>query len=168
VSNRARAAVGSAAFFAVAPGVTAGFVPWLLTRWQVHAWWLPLRVAGVVLILAGVPMLVHAFVRFVVDGLGTPAPVAPPEHLVVGGAYRYVRNPMYVAVEATIVGQALFLGQPVLVGWAAVFALAVWSFVHFYEEPALHRRFGAEYDEYRRTVPAWWPRLRRRAARGAS
>jgi protein-S-isoprenylcysteine O-methyltransferase Ste14 len=113
-------------------------------------------------------MLVHAFVRFVVDGLGTPAPVAPPEHLVVGGAYRYVRNPMYVAVEATIVGQALFLGQPVLVGWAAVFALAVWSFVHLYEEPALHRRFGAEYDEYRRTVPAWWPRLRRRAARGAS
>jgi protein-S-isoprenylcysteine O-methyltransferase Ste14 len=167
VSRRARAAAGSAAFFAVAPGSAAGVVPWLLTGWDVRHWWLPVRVAGTVLILAGIPILVHAFVRFVVEGLGTPAPVAPPEHLVVAGAYRYVRNPMYVAVTATIVGQALLLGQPVLLAWAAVFALAVWSFVRFYEEPALHRRFGAEYDAYRSTVPAWRPRLRRRAARGA-
>jgi len=74
---------------------------------------------------------------------------------------------MYVAVAATIVGQALLLGRVVLFVWATVFALAVWSFVHWYEEPTLHRRFGAAYDEYRRTVPAWWPRLKRRAARGA-
>jgi len=167
VKARTRAAAGSALFFAVAPGIAAGLVPWLLTTWQAYDWWLPARVAGALLILAGVPVLVHAFVRFVVEGLGTPAPVAPPERLVVGGLYRYVRNPMYVAVAATIVGQALLLGRVVLFAWAAVFALAVWSFVHWYEEPTLHRRFGAEYDEYRRTVPAWWPRLRRRAARGA-
>jgi protein-S-isoprenylcysteine O-methyltransferase Ste14 len=168
VKTRARAAAGSALFFALAPGVAAGCVPWLLTGWQGHHWWLPAQVAGAVLILAGVPILVHAFVRFVVEGLGTPAPVAPPVHLVVGGLYRYVRNPMYVAVAATIVGQALLLGRVVLFVWAAVFALAVWSFVRFYEEPTLHRRFGAEYDEYRRTVPGWWPRLKRRAPRGAS
>jgi len=134
----------------------------------VHHWWVPARVVGAALILAGIPILVHAFVRFVVEGLGTPAPVAPPEHLVVGALYRYVRNPMYVAVAATIIGQALLLGQRVLFAWAAAFALAVWSFVRYCEEPILHRRFGAEYDEYRRTVPAWWPRLKRRATRGAS
>jgi protein-S-isoprenylcysteine O-methyltransferase Ste14 len=167
VTARTRAAAGSALFFAVAPGIAAGLVPWLLTTWQAHDWWLPARVAGAVLILAGIPVLVHAFVRFVVEGLGTPAPMAPPERLVVGGLYRYLRNPMYVTVAATIVGQALLLGRVVLFAWAAVFALSVWSFVHWYEEPTLHRRFGAEYDEYRRTVPAWWPRLRRRAVRGA-
>jgi protein-S-isoprenylcysteine O-methyltransferase Ste14 len=167
VTSRARAAVGSAVFVALAPGLAAGLVPWLLTDWHAHRRWLPLRIAGFVLILGGVPILVHAFVRFVAEGLGTPAPVAPPERLVIGGVYRYVRNPMYVAVAATIVGQALLFGRAVLFAWAAAFALAVWSFVRFYEEPTLQRRFGADYDEYRRTVPAWWPRFRRREERGA-
>ena len=99
-----------------------------------------------------------AFWRFAVEGLGTPAPVAPPERLVVGGLYRFVRNPMYAAVEAIILGQALLLGQLILFAYAAVFALAVAAFVHFYEEPTLRRQFGAEYETYRRAVPAWRPR----------
>jgi protein-S-isoprenylcysteine O-methyltransferase Ste14 len=165
--TRARPALGSAVFFALAPGVMAGVMPWALTGWHVRHWWLPVRIAGAVLILVGVPILVNAFVRFVVEGLGTPAPVAPPKQLVVGGLYRYVRNPMYLAVAATIIGEALLLGRPVLFVWAAVFAVAVWSFVRLYEEPTLSRLFGAEYDDYRRTVPGWWPRLRRRAERGA-
>ena len=97
--------------------------------------------------------------RFVVEGLGTPAPVAPTEKLVVGGLYRYVRNPMYLAVAATIVGQALVLGRPVLFLYAAVFGAVVWAFVHWYEEPTLRRQFGDEYDAYRREVPGWWPRF---------
>jgi protein-S-isoprenylcysteine O-methyltransferase Ste14 len=103
-----------------------------------------------------------AFWRFAVEGLGTPAPVAPPERLVVGGLYRFIRNPMYVAVEATILGQALLLGQLILFAYAAAFALAVGAFVHFYEEPTLRRRFGSEYESYRRAVPAWRPRRRPR------
>jgi protein-S-isoprenylcysteine O-methyltransferase Ste14 len=99
-------------------------------------------------------------VRFVVEGLGTPAPVAPTEHLVVGGLYRYVRNPMYLAVAATIVGQALLLGQLVLLLYAAVFLAVVAAFVRWYEEPTLSRQFGSEYDEYRRRVPGWLPRRR--------
>ncbi len=157
------AAVGSSAFFVLAPGVLAGLLPWWLTGWQGRQplpYWAPLRVAGVVLLAAGVVVLVHAFVRFVVEGAGTPAPVAPTEHLVVGGLYRYVRNPMYLAVAATIVGQALALGQPVLLLYAAVVCVAFGAFVHWYEEPVLSRRFGAEYEAYRRAVPAWWPRLR--------
>ena len=73
--------------------------------------WPPIRVVGVLLLAAGVAVLLHAFLRFVVEGVGTPAPVAPTKHLVVGGLYRYVRNPMYLAVAATIVGQALALGR---------------------------------------------------------
>jgi protein-S-isoprenylcysteine O-methyltransferase Ste14 len=77
--QRARAAVGSLIFLLIAPGV----------------------VAGGVLLAAGVVVLLNAFGRFVIEGAGTPAPVAPTERLVVGGLYRYVRNPMYLAVGST-------------------------------------------------------------------
>src|SRR5215217_9450792 len=99
--RRPTAAMGSAVFFLLAPGVVVGLIPWLLTHWQAREplpYWAPMRVFGVILLLAGVIALIGAFVRFVVEGFGTPAPVAAPEHLVVGGVYRYVRNPMYVAV----------------------------------------------------------------------
>jgi protein-S-isoprenylcysteine O-methyltransferase Ste14 len=87
-----------------------------------------------------------------------PAPIAPTERLVVGGAYRYVRNPMYLAVAALIVGQALLFGQAGLLLYAAAFAVTVAASVHGYEEPALSCRFGAQYEACTRAVPAWWPR----------
>jgi protein-S-isoprenylcysteine O-methyltransferase Ste14 len=156
-----KAAVGSSVFLVVAPGVVAGLVPWLLTGWEFEepiSYWLPLRVIGAVLLVAGLVVLLEAFTRFVREGIGTPAPVAPTEHLVVGGLYRYVRNPMYLAVASLIVGQALLLGQLILLPYSVLFGLAVWAFVRWYEEPTLLRRFGAEYEEYRRAVPGWWPR----------
>jgi protein-S-isoprenylcysteine O-methyltransferase Ste14 len=111
-------------------------------------------------VVAGAIVLVHSFARFVTEGLGTPAPVAPTERLVVGGLYRYVRNPMYLAVGATIVGQALLLGQLVLLLYAAAFGLTVLAFVRWYEEPGLRRRFGSKYEAYREAVPGWRPRRR--------
>jgi len=153
-----RAAAGSALFFALAPGVVAGLVPWLLTGWRSEPLPLVLRIAGGVLVAAGLAFLVHAFARFVTEGLGTPAPVAPTEALVIGGVYRWVRNPMYLAVGAVIAGQALLLGRWVLIVWLAAFAVAVVAFVRLYEEPTLRDRYGATYDVYRRTVPGWWPR----------
>jgi len=161
--RRPTAAVGSAVFFLVGPGVFVGLIPWLLTGWQVREpvpYWAPMRVLGVILLVAGLIVLIQAFARFVVEGLGTPVPVAAPERLVVGGVYRNVRNPMYVAILAVIVGQALLLGQLGLLLYAAGIWLITAAFVRFYEEPALRRRFGADYEAYRRAVPAWWPRLR--------
>jgi protein-S-isoprenylcysteine O-methyltransferase Ste14 len=156
------AIAGSAIFLVLAPGVVAGFVPWLLTEW--HR--LPLapilifRAAGALLILAGSVLLLDAFARFALQGSGTPAPVAPTDRLVIGGAYRFVRNPMYLAVLAIILGQALLFGRAVLLLYAAAFTAAVLAFVRGYEEPTLSRRYGAEYEAYRRAVPAWLPRLR--------
>jgi protein-S-isoprenylcysteine O-methyltransferase Ste14 len=155
-----RAALGSALFFLVAPGVVVGLVPWWLTRWVTEPTPLLPRILGALLLVVALPVLVGAFVRFVRDGLGTPAPVAPTEHLVVTGAYRYVRNPMYLAVLGAIVGQALLLGQPGLLAYAALVAVLVVGFVHLYEQPALRRQFGAEYEAYCRAVPGWLPRLR--------
>jgi protein-S-isoprenylcysteine O-methyltransferase Ste14 len=161
--RKARATAGSLVFLALVPGVVAGVIPWLLTGWRVEEplpHWLPLRVAGLVLVTAGVIVLVEAFVRFVAEGSGTPAPISPTERLVVGGFYRYVRNPMYLAVGATIVGQALLLGQPVLLLYAAGYSVAVAAFVRWYEEPTLRGRFGEGYERYRRAVPRWRPRRR--------
>src|SRR5262245_42812169 len=160
---KANAAAGSFVFLSLAPGVVAGLVPWWLTGWQVGdlpGYWLPLRITGAILIATGVAALLHAFCRFVVEGLGTPAPVAPTERLVVGGLYRYVRHPMYLAVAAIIVGQALLLGRLVLLVYAALFLVAVVAFVRLYEEPTLRRRFGKQYEAYRAAVPGWWPRAR--------
>ena len=156
--GRVSAATGTAVFLITVPGVVAGLVPWLLTRWETDAWWLPVRVLGGVTLVAGLAVLLHAFARFAIEGIGTPAPVAPTERLVVGGAYRHVRNPMYLAVGAVIAGQALLLGAPVLGLYAAGFAILVAAFVRGYEEPTLARRYGDEYAAYRRAVPGWWPR----------
>jgi protein-S-isoprenylcysteine O-methyltransferase Ste14 len=159
--GKAKAAAGTFVFLVLVPGVVAGVVPWSLTGWRAGdapAYWLPFRLAGWILVVAGVIVLLQAFARFVVEGLGTPAPVAPTQRLVVGGLYRYVRNPMYLAVGGVIVGQALVLARPILLPYAAAYGAAVVLFVRAYEEPTLRRRFGESYGEYRRAVPAWWPR----------
>jgi protein-S-isoprenylcysteine O-methyltransferase Ste14 len=161
--RKPNAVAGSAVFFVIAPGVVAGLVPWWLTGWRVRgplAHWAPVRLAGLIMLILGGIVLIRAFARFVAEGHGTPAPVAPTEHLVVGGLYRYVRNPMYLAVVGCIAGQALMLGQPVLLGYAAAVWITVAAFVRWYEEPALARQFGAQYEAYRNGVPAWRPRTR--------
>jgi protein-S-isoprenylcysteine O-methyltransferase Ste14 len=159
--RKAKAAAGSLVFLAVAPGVVAGLVPWWLTGWEKEEPWpglVVVRALGWFLVVAGAVVVLQAFARFVSEGLGTPSPVAPTERLVVGGLYRYVRNPMYLAVAATVVGQALILGQPLLLLYAGAFLLTVAAFVHWYEEPTLRRQFGADYETYLRAVPGWWPR----------
>ncbi len=154
--------MGSAVFFAVAPGVVAGFIPWWLTRWQFatpSSFWAVFRLVGAALIAVATLFLLSAFVRFVTEGIGTPAPIAPTQHLVVGGVYRFVRNPMYIAVVSAIVGQALLFGQFSLLVYAAVAGLVMAAFARWVEEPSLLERFGDEYAAYRRAVPGWWPRL---------
>lgn len=168
--RRAGAVVGSALFFAAAPMTVAGVVPAVLTGWQMegpmrHLW--PVRLGGAAAIAAAAVVLIGAFGRFVIEGGGTPAPVAPTESLVVGGLYRWVRNPMYLAVVVAISGQALLLGQLVLVAYAGLVWVVVAGFVHRYEEPTLSRCYGSAYDKYRASVPAWIPRVPRPSSRPA-
>lgn len=152
----------SAVWFVLAPGAAAGLGPWWITGWHAHdlgRWWLPVWLLGILLIAAGSAVVIDAFGRFVREGRGTPVPAAAPEQLVVGGLYRYVRNPMYVAVTSVVVGQVLLLARLELLWYAAALAVLFAAFVRLYEEPALRRRFGAQYEEYRRRVPGWIPRI---------
>jgi protein-S-isoprenylcysteine O-methyltransferase Ste14 len=94
-------------------------------------------------------------------GHGTPVPIAPPKKLVVTGMYRYVRNPMYIGFYAGWIGLWIIFGRA---NWwaiaiAAGVVLGIDLFVCFYEEPTLSRMFGADYEEYRRNVRRWLPRL---------
>lgn len=155
------AIAGSVLFLVAAPGIVAGVLPWLLTDHYSQ----PLSAvpgfvaAGSILVVVAAAVLLHAFARFALDGLGTPAPVAPTEKLVVGGVYRHVRNPMYVAVLAIILGQALLFSSWSVIIYGSIAAAAMISFVKTYEEPTLARRYGAEYEAYRRAVPGWLPRI---------
>lgn len=155
-----RAAWGTVGFFLLAPGTVAGLVPWWLTGWNRPADrpWVADAVGGA-LVVIGLGVVVAAFVQFVREGRGTPAPIAPTEQLVVGGLYRYVRNPMYLAVAAVIGGQALIFGSVAVLGWLLAFVAAVLTFVTAYEQPILRRTFGASYATYCDAVPGWWPRL---------
>ena len=164
MAGRVTAALGSLVFLIIAPGVVAGLLPWLITHWRP----LPsgdgpgaLRWAGLILIAAGLAVVLEAFARFAWVGLGTPAPVAPTRTLVVSGFYRFVRNPMYVAVTALIFGQAVLFASWAVALYGVVIAVAFDTFVRLYEEPTLRQAYGEEYAAYCAATPRWIPRLRR-------
>jgi protein-S-isoprenylcysteine O-methyltransferase Ste14 len=160
--TRALALLGSAIFLVVAPGTIAGLIPWWIGRWQVRAafpGFVMARVVGAMLVIFGVVVVLECFARFAIQGLGTPAPIAPPRHLVVTGSYRFVRNPMYVAVLSLVFGQALWFGDTRIFAEGLLFWLATHLFVMLYEEPTLLRSFGNEYRAFAAHVPRWLPRL---------
>jgi protein-S-isoprenylcysteine O-methyltransferase Ste14 len=162
--RRVSAVLESVFFLLLAPGTVAGVVPWWISGWRIRAPLLqfsPFRWLGVLLIVAGVPVLLDSFARFALTGLGTPAPVFPTRHLVVSGLYRYVRNPMYLAVAAVILGQGLLFGDLRVLEYGVLVWTAFHLFVLFYEEPVLRRSFGAEYESFCTHVSRWVPRLRK-------
>ena len=162
VIRRILAIVGSAIFLVLAPGFVAGMVPWWISHWRVEAallGLLTLRFLGGVLLALGAVGILDSFGRFAIQGIGTPAPVFPTRHLVVTGLYRYVRNPIYVAVVSAILGQGLIFGNVSLFEYGGL----VWLFFHLavliYEEPTLTASFGSDYAAFCAEVPRWIPRL---------
>jgi protein-S-isoprenylcysteine O-methyltransferase Ste14 len=158
--KRTSAALGSFGFLLVTPGTVCGLVPLLITGWRRpggSVLWVD--ALGWLLVVTGAAVLVHAFVAFAWHGRGTPAPSAPTERLVVGGAYRHVRNPMYVAVLALVLGQVLLFQSWGLFTYLVVLGITVDVFVHTYEEPTLREVYGPTYEEFCENVPRWLPRL---------
>lgn len=162
MTRKLLAILGSAIFLVIAPGFVAGLAPWWIARWRMDAPFLGIalcRFAGAILIALGSVGLLDSFIRFALQGLGTPAPVFPTRHLVITGLYRYVRNPMYVGVVSAIFGQALLFGNPTLLEYGGLVWLLFHIFVLAYEEPTLRVTFGAEYGSFCAEVPRWIPRF---------
>jgi protein-S-isoprenylcysteine O-methyltransferase Ste14 len=161
--TRTSAILGTIVFTIAMPVTVAGMVPWLISKWRFHD---PLfgveatRIVGLVLCFPGMIVLLESIARFAWKGRGTPAPVAPTAHLVVTGFYRFVRNPMYVAVVSLVLGQALFFANTYLALYGAILWIVFHVFVTRYEEPTLRRQFGTAYDAFRTHVPRWLPRLK--------
>jgi protein-S-isoprenylcysteine O-methyltransferase Ste14 len=153
-----RLAIRSFAAFLACPGIVAGVLPLLIARGGPHD--LGFRELSYVPLALGTGCLVWCIRDFLVSGRGTLAPWDPPKSLVVVGLYRFVRNPMYLAVLTIIVGWALFFGSRSLELYLAVVAVAVHLRVILHEEPWLRRQFGPDAARYLAEVPRWIPKFR--------
>jgi protein-S-isoprenylcysteine O-methyltransferase Ste14 len=139
--------VRTALFVVTVPVVELVIGPWVLTGFDVGDD-LPaaLQPVGAVLLVLALIVLFDAYLRFAREGQGTPSPLAPPRRLVVTGAYRWVRHPMYIATTVALIGEAFLLRQPVLLLAALAYGVALGALAHWWEEPLLRKRFP-EYDQ---------------------
>jgi len=115
------------------------------------------QIAGMIVGGVGTVIALWCIFTFVFVGKGTPAPIDPPRRLVIGGPYRFVRNPMYIGAGLVLAGLAIFYESISVAVYAGLFLLAAHIFVVVYEEPILRRTFGQEYDAYCGRVRRWWP-----------
>ena len=137
-------------------------VPWAFfglgeIRWSREV---PGLYLGAVLVVSGIALLAVCIWEFASRGRGTLSPADPPKELVVQGLYRYVRNPMYLAVSLILLGEHMLTHSWPLFVYSAVWFVIVNIFVIGYEEPTLRRQFGESYERYVRAVPRWIPRFR--------
>jgi len=150
-------------FVIVAPGSLLVFLPYLLLS-GTHARTVRDRPAALlvaaIFMATGIVILVWCVWNFARVGRGTPAPIDPPRNLVVTGAYRYVRNPMYLAVGTILFSETILFRSGALLFYMLLCCVGFHLFVVFYEEPTLRRRFGASYVAYCGTTFRWLPHLR--------
>jgi protein-S-isoprenylcysteine O-methyltransferase Ste14 len=142
------------------PGMATIVVPALLVR-DVDVT-VPGAIAGVGLVATGLALFVWTVRLLARVGQGTLAPWDPTSRLVGLGPYAHVRNPMITGVLCVLLGEAALLGSWPVLAWAGLFAVVNALWMPLVEEPALARRFGADYEAYRANVPRWLPRLSRR------
>ena len=147
-------------FTLVVPGFVAGWVPlrWFERYPQWPDGWAAWQFGGAAALGVGALVFLHCQWLFATRGQGTPAPIDPPRKLVHRGAYKWVRNPMYLAIFMIVGGEALFLQSWHIAVYFTCLICAVHVFVILVEEESLRRRFGAMYEDYRRDVPRWLPR----------
>jgi len=152
----------------VLPGTVLGLVPFALSRLTADTAWQsnpislnnPLFLLAVVIGMMGFLLASWTNRLFLLVGKGTPAPWSPPKKFVVHGPYRYVRNPMMLAVYLMLAAEALFFGSPAIWIWLAVFVIGNLIYIPLSEEKGLRKRFGEDYVLFCRNVPRWIPRLR--------
>lgn len=150
---------------AVLPSTVAVIIPvWLARRNAIglapgHTFTqVALQACGVAILGLGLLLFSASLRRFITEGRGTLAPWDPPRHLVVAGAYRYVRNPMISGVLLVLIGEALLLLSWSHVMWALIFFVINAIYIPLIEEPRLAERFGESYREYCQHVPRLLPR----------
>jgi len=109
--------------------------------------------------IIGTLIMIWCSADIIRKGRGTPAHLDPPKTLIVNGLYRHVRNPIYLGALLVLLGYILWFAS----AWIMLYTIFAFLGFHFLiviiEEPILKNTFGAAYDEYRRNVPRWIPKL---------
>lgn len=147
-------------FTLTVPVLVIGWVP--LRVFERRAQWPDIHGArhlvAVGLFVTGVVAFLHCQWLFYSRGQGTPAPVDPPKKFVRRGLYKWVRNPMYLAVLGMVGAEALYFRSADILIYLICLACVLHLFVLLYEENALRQKFGAMYEDYRGVVNRWLPR----------
>lgn len=142
------------------PAVLAGWLPLHIferrPRWPDD--WAAMQWIGAVLAVVGAGVFLSSVGTLAVRGQGTPAFLDPPRKLTRRGPYRWVRNPMYLALFAAVAGEALFLESWHIAVYFVFLVCSLHLVVLLHEESGLRFRFGAMYEDYKRDVPRWLPR----------
>jgi len=130
------------------------YLPLILARNGTPVFGLGFALA-ILLFTVGGSIYAWCMVDFASFGRGTPLPLDAPKRLVRGGLYRYSRNPMYVGVLIVIFGWVVLYRSPAVALYGLAISLCFYSFVVFFEEPILSKRFGTDYEQYCAEVPRW-------------
>jgi protein-S-isoprenylcysteine O-methyltransferase Ste14 len=146
-------------FTILQPGLVAGLFPFLITRSQhqtllSHAlsW---LQYTLIFIFLTGFIVTIVCILRFAFEGKGTLSPADETKQLVIGGLYKYSRNPMYIGVMFMLIAETLFTQSNEMIIYSLIVFTCFQLFIMFHEEPRLQRDFGDQYTQYRKQVRRW-------------
>jgi len=125
---------------------------------------LSVRIAGAFLLAAGIALQIRTGVLLSLRGLMGIPEISPgtSDRLVREGVFSVVRHPTYLSHTMMLAGMFLLtsvagVGIVALLDFAVINALVIPL-----EERELFARFGADYVEYRKKVPRYFPRMGKR------
>ena len=120
----------------------------------------PFFYISVVFLVFGLWLAIWSVLTFYSKGgEGTPGPWRPVSNLVISGPYRYVRNPMLSGVFFLLLFESIFFSSMPIFFWFIVFFLVNIIYFKISEEKELIKRFGIDYENYKKNVPMLFPRF---------
>ena len=154
-------------FTILVPGTVAGYIPYRLVQNTIPDWDLPaLKWSSIFIIIIGIGLYVACALTFLLKGKGTPTIWfarslkfiigEEPVKMVASGLYKYSRNPMYLAVILTVLGQAFFFQRIILLHYLLFLVIFFHLVVTAIEEPHLKKKYGKEYEEYKKKTRRWF------------
>jgi len=117
----------------------------------------PFNLIGAIPIFIGVIILDYAGRTLERFGKGTSNPLKPPKYLVTTGPYAYSRNPQHLSGFFIKFGISILFGSLSMIFLTFIYSLAFHFFIVLWEEKVLLKRFGKEYQQYKKKVPRWIP-----------
>ena len=141
-------------------GTIPSLILWFSGRFETLNFEILSLALGCVLICIGLFIGTNTFFLLVKLGKGTPAPWDPPQNLVIVGIYKYVRNPMMIAVWFILIGESIVFHSFQIFLWFIVFLILCLTLIPLFEEPQLERSFGNVYRAYKNKVPRWIFRIK--------